>query len=626
MPAVKGKGADMFAKRQSRMEKFVVDSETVQANKASRSTSPVASLPNEWKYTPNVRAPPSRAYNPIQSPSYPPAATKQPPPSPSTKTKKKDKEKQKPAPKPLNVVDVMKHQPYQLNSSLFTFGPAAEAAKPPSPKPACSPPNHPVENQPIRYEQMAPIQPAGQYNAPYPQPGYGMPMQPVMPDGHYQQNPVYPPPNPYQQPMGGPYQQPYNQQYQQPVPPAYHPQAPQSPNSPYQQAPQAPYQTANSPPYLAAPSVNYQSQPPSTYVVPSFPVAARPESVSGGNPGAAPKPKFTAKKSSAQALGRSYSLSPPARVLFTGQKSASASASPKLPGRAFATPQAKQTSWLEKGHKPLTPWEAASRHPLGLVDEAFAFQDLQQSLVSNIHLAAQRKILPEPPAEWKARVSYQAPQKTGSHTWSQGQSRSRSRAPLPSFMSPTRSTVSIPDSNVGYRSLPRQWQPQRSAAEANLGPSLSYSEYKRPLGKQTYKSVYTSNTWSWKRHSHSPQPPPTHDKPQCRGASAPTRVALPCLTLSPLTFPTSYPEETSTAGDSPQRVLQDRAAMSQFSTMTTREKKIQAAAICREIQGQEDAEMDLGKKVSVPKDIMLEELSFASNRGSRLFKMRQRRS
>ncbi|KAG8006208.1 Myozenin-2 [Nibea albiflora] len=271
--------------------------------------------------------------------------------------------------------------------------------------------------------------------------------------------------------------------------------------------------------------------------------------------------------SGTEALGRSYSLSPPARVPFTGQKSASASTSPKLPGRAFASPQAKQTSWLEKGHKRLTPWEAASRHPLGLVDEAFAFQDLQQSLVSNIRLAAQRKILPEPPAEWKARVSYQAPHKTGSHTWSQSQSRSHSRAPLPSFVSPTRSTVSIPASNVGYRSLPRQWQPQRSAAEANLGPSLSYSEYKRPLGKQTYKSVYTSNTWSWKR-----------------------------------------------------------AAMSQFSTMTNRERKIQAAAICREIQGQEDVEMDLGKKVSVPKDIMLEELSFASNRGSRLFKMRQRRS
>lgn len=36
--------------------------------------------------------------------------------------------------------------------------------------------------------------------------------------------------------------------------------------------------------------------------------------------------------------------------------------------------------------------------------------------------------------------------------------------------------------------------------------------------------------------------------------------------------------------------------------------------------------MDLGKKVSVPKDIMLEELSLTSNRGSRLFKMRQKRS
>ncbi|XP_048826682.1 myozenin-2-like isoform X2 [Brienomyrus brachyistius] len=36
--------------------------------------------------------------------------------------------------------------------------------------------------------------------------------------------------------------------------------------------------------------------------------------------------------------------------------------------------------------------------------------------------------------------------------------------------------------------------------------------------------------------------------------------------------------------------------------------------------------MDLGRKVSAPKEIMLEELSLSSNRGSRLFKMRQRRS
>ncbi|XP_035531633.1 synaptopodin-2, partial [Morone saxatilis] len=202
---------------------------------------------------------------------------------------------------------------------------------------------------------------------------------------------------------------------------------------------------------------------------------------------------------SLQALGRSYSLSPPARVPSTGQKSASASSSPKPPAQGFSSPLARQTSWLEKGHKPPTPWEAASRHPMGLVDEAFAFQNLQQTLASNVRLAAQRKMLPEPPAEWKAKVSYQAPQKTGSHTWSQSQSRSHSRPPLPSFVSPTRSIVSTPASHAGYRSLPRQWQPQRSVAEANLGPSVSYSDHKRPMGKQTYKSVYTSNTWSWKR-------------------------------------------------------------------------------------------------------------------------------
>ncbi|KAJ8008274.1 hypothetical protein DPEC_G00103100 [Dallia pectoralis] len=74
---------------------------------------------------------------------------------------------------------------------------------------------------------------------------------------------------------------------------------------------------------------------------------------------------------------------------------------------------------------------------------------------------------------------------------------------------------------------------------------------------------------------------------------------------------------------SPKRTRTD---MSQFSTMTTNERKIQAAAICREIHRPEEAELDLGKKMSVPKDVMLEELSLASNRGSLLFEKRKRRS
>ncbi|XP_030047655.1 synaptopodin-2 [Microcaecilia unicolor] len=117
MPALRGKGAELFAKRQSRMEKYVVDSSTVQANKV-RSSSPTPSLPPSWKYSSNVRAPPPVAYNPIQSPMYPLAATKTQPKSlAATKSTKK-----KPT-KTLDALDVMKHQPYQLNASLFTFQP-----------------------------------------------------------------------------------------------------------------------------------------------------------------------------------------------------------------------------------------------------------------------------------------------------------------------------------------------------------------------------------------------------------------------------------------------------------------------------------------------------------------------
>ncbi|XP_078267489.1 myozenin-2b isoform X2 [Rhinoraja longicauda] len=64
--------------------------------------------------------------------------------------------------------------------------------------------------------------------------------------------------------------------------------------------------------------------------------------------------------------------------------------------------------------------------------------------------------------------------------------------------------------------------------------------------------------------------------------------------------------------------------MQSHSTLT-KELKQQASAIVKEIQGNEIYE-DFGKKFSVPKDIMLEELSLLSNRGARLFKKRQRRS
>lgn len=184
-----------------------------------------------------------------------------------------------------------------------------------------------------------------------------------------------------------------------------------------------------------------------------------------------------------QAHGRSCSHSPLSRLPFRGQRPASASLSPRpLTRVSSASPGPR----LEKTFKRLSPWEAASRHPLGLVDEAFSFQDLQQDLASSVHSAAQRRSLPGPPAEWKAKVSYQAPQKPG--TWSP--TRGQSRVPLPSVASPTRSSASTP---IGYGSLPRQWRPQRPRA-SNLDPSLPCSQVGRPVGQQ----AYNTNTMSWR--------------------------------------------------------------------------------------------------------------------------------
>lgn len=41
--------------------------------------------------------------------------------------------------------------------------------------------------------------------------------------------------------------------------------------------------------------------------------------------------------------------------------------------------------------------------------------------------------------------------------------------------------------------------------------------------------------------------------------------------------------------------------------------------------GQESSGLNLGKKISVPRDVMLEELSLLTNRGSKMFKLRQMR-
>ncbi|NWT56473.1 SYP2L protein, partial [Erythrocercus mccallii] len=121
MPQLKGKGAELFAKRQSRMDKFVVET-TPKPDYKPRTPSPSPSLPSCWKYSPNIRAPPPIAYNPMHSPFYPLAASK------SQTSKAESKVKKAPGQKSgIKVIDLMRHQPYQLKSAMFCFG------DPPSP-------------------------------------------------------------------------------------------------------------------------------------------------------------------------------------------------------------------------------------------------------------------------------------------------------------------------------------------------------------------------------------------------------------------------------------------------------------------------------------------------------------
>ncbi|XP_042364527.1 synaptopodin 2-like protein [Plectropomus leopardus] len=120
VPQLAGKGGELFARRQNRMDRYVVErSPSVAAAPYSpaqtREPSPTPSLPATWKYSSNIRAPPPISYNPLLSPSCPLKAQKKPEVS---KTKSGPKGQKA----GLKSVDVMSHQPYQLNSSLFSYG------------------------------------------------------------------------------------------------------------------------------------------------------------------------------------------------------------------------------------------------------------------------------------------------------------------------------------------------------------------------------------------------------------------------------------------------------------------------------------------------------------------------
>ncbi|NXA30967.1 SYNP2 protein, partial [Eudromia elegans] len=329
-PAMSGKGAQLFARRQSRMEKYVVDSETVQANMA-RAPSPTPSLPASWKYSSNVRAPPPVAYNPILCPSYPPAATK--PSSISATATKNTKRKPK---KVLNALDVMKHQPYQLDVSLFTFQPPSSTKESLGIKQA---------SKPSASKQSLPLRPLS---------------------------------------AGSPTNVRASSVYSVPA-------------------------------YGSQPSFQSNASTPvnESFSPTGYSAFSKPETITSSL-FTAPRPKFSAKKVGVPAQGRSSgrSLSLPGRP----SPVISRAISPTSPLTFQPAPDffSKPGPAADRPGKRPTPWEAAAKSPLGLVDEAFAPQNIEESIAANVVSAARRKTFPEPSDEWQQRAVAEPPVPSGS--------------------------------------------------------------------------------------------------------------------------------------------------------------------------------------------------------------------
>uniref|UniRef100_A0A8C5IUL8 Synaptopodin-2 n=1 Tax=Junco hyemalis TaxID=40217 RepID=A0A8C5IUL8_JUNHY len=402
-PEMSGKGAQLFARRHSRMEKYVVDSETVQANMA-RAASPTPSLPASWKYSSNVRAPPPVAYNPIHCPSYPAAATK-----PSSKAPAATKNTKRKPKKGLNALDIMKHQPYQLDPSLFTFQPPKES---------------------LALKQTSKLSPSKQT----------LPLPTFLPPGA---------------------------------------------GSPTRARPSSVYSV---PAYGSQPSFPSNASLPGneSYSPTGYSAFSKPETTTSSL-FTAPRPKFSAKKAGVTAQGRSSgrSLSLPGRPSSFIPRAMS----PTSPLVFQPAPDyfSKPDTAADKPGKRLTPWEAAARSPLGLVDEAFGPQSMQESVAANVVSAARRKTLPEPPDEWKLKVAYEPPAPSGSMASLGGKQSG--------VLSPQKSSLPAPSAPQAGPKLQYPYCTQRSTTDPDIMSVDSRSDY----CLSTADSNYNPQPRGWRR-------------------------------------------------------------------------------------------------------------------------------
>ncbi|XP_064580865.1 synaptopodin [Zonotrichia leucophrys gambelii] len=113
----RGKGAELFARRQSRMEKFIIEAPS--QPELLRSPSPTMSLPPSWKYDNNAYLSPMVSRRPSKSPCRP---SKTPPASLYGNNLMESEVSQK-------ELEISRHQPYQLQSSLFILSPSKGPAR-----------------------------------------------------------------------------------------------------------------------------------------------------------------------------------------------------------------------------------------------------------------------------------------------------------------------------------------------------------------------------------------------------------------------------------------------------------------------------------------------------------------
>ncbi|CAK6956351.1 synaptopodin [Scomber scombrus] len=122
-----GKGAELFAKRQSRMEKYVVENKNTGQ---IRSPSPTMSLPPSWVYPSNM---PGRVKAIARNSEVSAQVSQNLKAQQTVKPKPRQKEPEPvPEPPPLEngcskiEMDLSRHRPYQLNSSLFILNPVKD--------------------------------------------------------------------------------------------------------------------------------------------------------------------------------------------------------------------------------------------------------------------------------------------------------------------------------------------------------------------------------------------------------------------------------------------------------------------------------------------------------------------